>query len=265
MKESLEYYNKFDKKLINDYVLGNKRIVNAIRQLGSFIPKNSKNILDIGCGLGWSSHEFAKAFSTSEVLAVDLSPVLIDTASKLFDSQNNLTFKSYDLTQGLPKNIYNAIVMIDVYEHIPLVDRVEFHKSIKNILAKNGRFILACPSKYHQDYLKKNNPSGLQPVDEDVDFETINNIAKDIDGEVTFFEYQNIWNNYDYLYAVIERNPQYGNRDKAIKGSVLNLEQQKERELRVKLKLGIHIKQKKTKNKATSIKSVLKRIKNKLK
>src|SRR5690554_3862752 len=173
MKESLEFYNHFDKKLINDYVLGNKRLVSAIHNLGKFIPKDSKNILDIGCGLGWSSHEFAKAFPSSQVLAVDLSPVLIDTASKLFDDLENLTFKSYDLTQGLPIGLRDAIVMIDVYEHIPIIDREQFHKSIKDVLTNNGRFILACPSKYHQEYLKKNNPDGLQPIDEDVDFNTI--------------------------------------------------------------------------------------------
>ena len=197
MRESLEFYNQFDKKLINDYVLGNRRIVSAIKNLGQFVPKDVKSILDIGCGLGWSSHEFSRAFPASRVFAVDLSPVLIEAASKLFGTQENLTFKSCDLTQGLPKDVYNAIIMIDVYEHIPFVERDSFHKTIKSVLSNDGRLILACPSKYHQAYLKNNNPSGLQPVDEDIDFETIKTIANDIDGEVIFFEYQNIWMNYD--------------------------------------------------------------------
>ncbi|MCC1484913.1 class I SAM-dependent methyltransferase [Winogradskyella immobilis] len=263
MKESLEYYNQFDKKLINDYVLGNKRIINAIENLGSFIPENSNNILDIGSGLGWSSHEFAKAFPNSQVLAVDLSPVLINTASKLFDTQENLTFKSYDLTQGLPVDMYDAIVMIDVYEHIPIADRAKFHKSIKSVLAKNGRFILACPSKYHQDHLKNNNPTGLQPVDEDVDFGTIQMIAKQISGEVIYFEYQNIWNNYDYLYAVIELNPLYGNNVNGLKHQPIDIEQRKERADRVNSKLGIKVEQVKRKKKTTTLKSLLKRVKKK--
>lgn len=264
MKESLEFYNQFDKKLIKDYVLGNKRIVNAIKILGQFIPNNSKNILDIGCGLGWSSHEFSKAFPNTNVLAVDLSPVLIETASKLFDSQENLRFEANDLTQKLPDNVYNAIVMIDVYEHIPFSERAAFHKSIKSILSNNGRLILACPSKYHQSYLRNTNPLGLQPVDEDVDFEAIKIIANDIGGEVIFFEYQNIWRNYDYLYAVIEINPEYGNTNRLIKGDSLSLESKIERELRVQLKLEIKFEQEKKPNTTSKLKSILKRIKRKL-
>lgn len=265
MKESLDYYNHYGEKLIRDYVQGNNRIISAIKNLGQFIPENSKNILDIGCGLGWSSHEFAKAFPASQVLAVDLSPVLIGTASKLFGAQENLTFKSYDLTQGLPLDDYDAIVMIDVYEHIPFSERDTFHKLVKNILSENGRLILACPSKYHQDYLRNNNPSGLQPVDEDVDFDTIKIIADDIEGEVIFFEYQKIWRNYDYLYSVIEINPEHKMDAKTLRGRTLNIESKINRELRVQSTLGIELKHDKPVKNASNLKSILNRVKNKLK
>lgn len=265
MKESLEFYNKFDKKLINDYVLGNKRIVSAIENLGQFVPKEAKNILDIGCGLGWSSYEFSKSFPASHVFAVDLSPVLIATASKLFGHQQNLTFKVCDLTQGLAiENRYNAIIMIDVYEHIPIKERNTFHKTIKSVLSEQGRLILACPSKYHQSYLRNNNPSGLQPVDEDVDFESIKTIANDIEGEVIFFEYQSIWMNYDYFYAVIEINPIYGSNARKIKGDALILEKENERAQRVKTKLNIQVECIKKSKKNHVLKTILKRIKNKL-
>lgn len=265
MRESLEFYNQFEGRLIKDYVLGNKRVIGAIKNLGQFIPKNSQKILDIGCGIGWSSYEFAKSFPNSQVNAIDLSPVLIETASKLFDDKKNLIFEAYDLIDGLPEDTFDVIVMIDVYEHIPLSERFEFHKSIKKNLNNRGRLILACPSKYHQAYLKENNPSGIQPIDEDIDFETIKKIAKDIDGEVIFFEYQNIWRSYDYLYAVIEINPEYGRSDEMIKDSCLNLESKKERELRAESKLGIKIEQKKSTNKNITLKSVVKSIKRKLK
>lgn len=264
MKESLEFYNKFDKKLINDYVLGNIRIVCAIKKLVQFIPNASKNILDIGCGLGWSSHEFAKAFPDAQVEGIDLSPVLIETASKLFD-QPNLDYKCYDLTQGLPEQKYDAILMIDVYEHIPCNDRAEFHKSIKQRLNDQGCLILACPSKYHQAYLKNNNPEGLQPVDEDVDFNTIQQVAKVINGEVVFFEYQSIWNEYDYLYAIIEIKPIYTKIDSNLTGISIDLETKPEREHRVLERLGIEIPKAQVEKKKPSLKRFLKRVKKKLK
>ena len=181
MKESLEFYNNFDKKLIDDYVLGNKRIESAIINLCSFIPLSSKNILDVGCGLGWSSYEFSKHLKNSQVLGIDLSNVLVKTASKLFRN-SNLSFEVFDVTKDLPEMKFDAIVMIDVYEHIPIDNRQNFHKSLKKLLNEQGRLILACPSKYHQLWLKKNKPEGLQPVDEDVDNKVITEIAKDIGG-----------------------------------------------------------------------------------
>ena len=265
MEESLEFYNNFDKKLINDYVFGNKRIVSAIRNLGQFVSEEAKSILDIGCGLGWSSYEFSKAFPIAHVCAVDLSPVLIDTASKLFGGQKNLSFKVCDLTQGLDvENRYDAIIMIDVYEHIPIKERNAFHKGIKRVLKEQGRLILACPSKYHQSYLRNNNPSGLQPVDEDVDFESIKTIANDIEGEVIFFEYQSIWMNYDYFYAVIEINPLYGSNTRKIKGDALILEKENERAQRVKTKLNVQVESNKKSKNYFVLKTFLKRIKNKL-
>ena len=56
MKKSLDFYNSFGLKLINDYVRGNKRMENAIVELSKFIKSDSTAILDIGCGIGWSSH-----------------------------------------------------------------------------------------------------------------------------------------------------------------------------------------------------------------
>jgi SAM-dependent methyltransferase len=259
MKESLKFYNNFDKKLINDYVLGNRRIESAIINLCSFIPKSSKNILDVGCGLGWSSYEFSKQLNNSQVLGIDLSNILVKTASKLF-SNNNLSFEVFDVTKDLPKMKYDAIVMIDVYEHIPKDDRQKFHNSLKRLLNEQGRLILACPSKYHQLWLKKNKPEGLQPVDEDVDNEVILELAKDINGELIYFEYQNIWRSFDYLYAVIEINPIYNSNYTIDSIDRLTLENKTSRAERVKARLKIEIPIENT----TSNKTLLKLLQNKI-
>ncbi|GHA49354.1 hypothetical protein GCM10007103_32720 [Salinimicrobium marinum] len=238
MRKVVEFYNKFDKKLIDDYVLGNRRIESAIINLSKFIPVESTNILDIGCGLGWSSHEFAKNFPAAKIEGVDLSPVLIDTASKLFDLQN-LTYQVYDLTKSLPKTTYDAVVMIDVYEHVQKHERKKFHESLRFLLKKQGRLILACPSKYHQTWLKETNPAGLQPIDEDVDFMVIADLAQGINGEIIFFEYQKIWRSYDYFYAVIEIHPVYNAISPVKTNTKIKLEETFEKIYRAKERLGL--------------------------
>lgn len=238
MIESLEYYNNFDSKLINDYVLGNKRIESAIVNLGAFIPFDSKYILDIGCGLGWSSHEFSKHFINSEVLGIDLSPVLIQKAKKIF-SNDNLSYGVFDVTRDLPENKFDAIILIDVYEHIPIKERRKFHYSLKTMINDSGRIILACPSKYHQSWLKDNNPNGLQPIDEDVDLTTVLDIANDVNGEVLSFEYQKIWRNLDYLYSVIEVAPNYHNSNALHSVNRIKLENKESRIRRINEKLNL--------------------------
>lgn len=206
MKDSLEFYNQFDDKLINDYALGNKRIINAIENLAVYLPQNQgATVLDIGCGLGWSTYEFSKYLKQVTFEGVDLSPVLIERANQLFKS-DNLSFEVCDITTDVPSKHYDAIVMIDVYEHIPKHQRDNFHKSIEKILTKNGRVVLACPSVYHQEFLRNNNPEGLQPVDEDIDLTVLKTFESAIKGQIVYFEFQTIWRPYDYFYAVIQRS-----------------------------------------------------------
>ncbi|RXG26911.1 class I SAM-dependent methyltransferase [Leeuwenhoekiella marinoflava] len=229
MKESLDYYNAEVEKMTLDYLKGNPRVESAIKEFGKFILPSSETLLDIGCGIGWSTYEFAKAFSNSKVLGIDLSPILIKKATALFEN-TNLEYKVIDITKNLSFNLsFDVISMIDVYEHIPLNLREKFHNSLKDIISPGGRIMLACPSKYHQKWLRENKPSGLQPVDEDVDFKTIQKLSVDLDCEVIFFSYKKIWRTYDYFYAVLERCPQYNSERKIIQDSPVVLESQAER------------------------------------
>lgn len=239
MEDPVVFYNKFDKKLINDYVSGNIRIESAIINLASFVPEKSKNILDIGSGLGWSSHEFAKCFKNANVEGIDFSPVLTKNARKLF-RRDNLSYKVFDITRNLPDKTYDSVVMIDVYEHIAFEERSAFHQALKSIINDQGRLLLACPSKYHQAWLKKYSPQGLQPVDEDVDYETLCRLAQDIGGEVTYFEYQKVWRNFDYFHAVIEIGPVY-NSSYRLNGPKLKLEGKPSRVKRVNRSLGMDV------------------------
>jgi SAM-dependent methyltransferase len=261
MKESLEFYNRFDEKLIKDYASGNKRLVNAIENLARYIPPNNNlSVLDIGCGLGWSTYEFSRFFEEIKFEGVDLSPVLIDNANKLFQ-RDNLKYNVFDVTSEVPDKHYDAIVMIDVYEHIPKDDRRKFHQSLLKLLKPDGRILMACPSIYHQNYLKLNNPKGLQPVDEDVDLSILQQTAIDVEGEIIYFEYQKIWKSFDYLYVVIQNGVRYGSTTDLKSRKPYKVEDQNKRIYRLKDKLGINFKGKK--NNSTLLKTI-KKIKRKI-
>ena len=51
------FYAGFRNRLLLDYVRGNGRTEAAIRHAIRFIPASAQRILDLGCGIGWSSRE----------------------------------------------------------------------------------------------------------------------------------------------------------------------------------------------------------------
>jgi cyclopropane fatty-acyl-phospholipid synthase-like methyltransferase len=163
------------------------------------------NALDIGCGIGWSSFEIARR-SRANVLAVDLSESSIIAAKELFQHPN-IEFRQLDITSAeFTEQIkFDLIVMVDVFEHIPKENRIEFYKLLNRLLSHQGKVALTCPTVYHQKYLRDNNPGGLQPVDEDVDLSELIEFGKAINAGVAHFQYKSIWNHNDYFHAIIQR------------------------------------------------------------
>jgi cyclopropane fatty-acyl-phospholipid synthase-like methyltransferase len=208
MNNTSKFYDNRVEKFLLDYLRGNKRTEAAISYALSVIPINIKNILDLGYGIGWSSYEISRYFPDVSILALGLSKTLIQTARKIFAAKN-IHYETMDITSKnfLNKdNIFDAIIMIDVYEHIPKNKREFFHKAINKSLSRKGRIILTCPTIYHQNWLKQNNPSGLQPVDENVTLNDLEKLADSISGQVIDYEQKSIWRKKDYFHATISRN-----------------------------------------------------------
>lgn len=207
MNEATSFYDAFADKLRHDYIVGNPRMLSALAFLRDEVAvSGARRILDIGCGIGWSSHEMARLASVAEVHAIDLSAQLIATAKGLFASPK-ITFDVVDVTTIMPsaERPYDAIVMLDVYEHIPVAARARFHEALAALLAPGGFILLTCPTVDHQNYLRQHKPEGLQPVDEDVGLPEMLALAGAIDGTLDVWQLQTVWNPRDYFHAVVRR------------------------------------------------------------
>lgn len=201
-----QFYDGFSHKLIADYLTGNRRMEEAIRYAVGCIPKSAQIILDIGCGIGWSTHELATYYPDKEVEAVDLSAELLRVAETLF-TRENISFSKADITSeafGAEKK-YDAVLMLDVYEHIPAEYRTTFHRAIDQLLNPQGVVILTCPSQYHQQWLRTERPEGLQPVDENITLQELAVFAQAIRGDILHFSYQNVWQQYDYAHILLQK------------------------------------------------------------
>lgn len=202
------FYDDFKPRLLNDFIWGNLRVRRAIDFAVRNIPLTAERILDIGCGIGWSSYELARHFPSSHILGVDLSEQLITSATHLFP-KSNLSFKAVDVTmpnfQAHSLSQYDAIVLIDVFEHIQLAARLDFYQAINHQLAEGGCVLLAFPSPEHLSWYRKHQPEILQPVDNDVALADLQAFAKAIDGNIVGFNYQTTWQSNDYVHAVLQK------------------------------------------------------------
>ena len=227
------FYNHWTERLINDYARGNPRVIEALRYTIAHLPAGTKNVLDVGCGIGWSSHEIGRHLPEAAVLGVDLSPSLIQIAERLFKDGGRIDFKARDVT----KNVLNgdgpfqAAVLLDVYEHIPRDQRLSVIRSLSKALASDSTIILSCPTPRLQRYLKQNDPQKLQPVDEIVTRDDLEEIAHHISGQLVDYRTLSVWLKNDYFHATIQRGtPQLNQID-------INLETPAERIYRIQRRM----------------------------
>jgi len=242
-KESVRtFYEDFSKKLMADYVHGNPRAEAAIRHAVEWIPVDARRILDLGCGIGWSSWEMKRHCPEAEVIGIDLSPKMTEIARSLFHTPK-LSYLTHDITSGLaiPGGVFDSIVMLDVYEHIPKELRDGVHRALNKILAVDGQIILTCPSLLHQQFLRDHQPDGLQPVDENVTVDEISKLAQDTGGKVVCFNHASIWHSNDYIHAVVQRKPEFIQANQRKERNGPTLESQRERANRLTSRLQVEV------------------------
>ncbi|NJL05374.1 MAG: class I SAM-dependent methyltransferase [Chloroflexaceae bacterium] len=236
-----QFYDESTHKRLRDYVHGNPRAVAAIQFALRHIPTGASHILDIGCGVGWSAWEIVRHQPAATVVGVDLSPRQMHTAQQLFPHPQ-LSWIVTDMTQqeAFQPNRFDAIVLLDVYEHLPVASRPTLHQIFGHTLKDQGVIILTCPSVFHQHYLRTELPDGLQPVDEDVQLADLLQLAHDIEGEILSFAYQTIWRTNDYTHTIIQKRPPFGPKSAQHPRSI-QLEPLPVRRQRVKSQLGLDI------------------------
>jgi SAM-dependent methyltransferase len=203
------FYDQFTQKLLANYARGNLRMECALRfAVRQLRARGMRQTLDIGCGIGWSSNEFIRSLPEMRVRGVDLSSNSIAMAQILF-ANPRLSFERADVTLAdwtrAFAGRFDSCVMLDTFEHIPQENRTAFASALSALLAPDAVLLLTCPSLAHQAYLREHQPSGLQPVDEDVTVEDLLGLAAQLGGSLCHYEGKSIWRPGDYFHAVIVR------------------------------------------------------------
>jgi cyclopropane fatty-acyl-phospholipid synthase-like methyltransferase len=230
------YYNSRAAQFVKDYLYGNQRVLAAMKFAISQLGHRSQihRLLDIGCGLGWTTFEMARHFPHADVQGLDMSDKLMELAKRLFHLPN-LTYGKVDVLSPdvLPfkETLFDVILLIDVYEHVPQNLRPVFHDMINRMLMAKGTIIITIPSPGHQANLYSKQPDDLQPVDEVVTLMDLLTFADNIGANLHHFSYQNIWETDDYVHVALTRGQPIETSNERIVG--LRIEMQLTRMIRV--------------------------------
>lgn len=119
-----------------------------IPKFADFNKYKDKRILEIGCGIGTDSINFARAGAKLSV--VELSPISLDITKKRFEVFN-LTADFYlgnseELTSFVPIESYDLVYSFGVIHHTPYPEKVI--KEIKNYLEPGSELKLMLYSKF---------------------------------------------------------------------------------------------------------------------
>ena len=202
-KNISKFYDDFSKKrLLRDLDSLNIRQVAAINLCKAFIRRRSA-VLELGCGIGIVSRALRPR--TRKYLATDISAATIDLARVVL-AGTETRLMAFDAIRDDPKVVgaygpFDAIVMIDVIEHIPLSEHAKLFELIENLLVPGGRLILTYPSPEYQNYLYKHKPEEIQIVDEIV---YLKDILERTNLTPIYFSTKDIWKVRQYVHLVLE-------------------------------------------------------------
>lgn len=122
-----------------------RNYVSTIEFLLTEVKKDSKeikSIVDVGCGDGRITKELVLDFGDKYVVGIDYSKRAINLAKAL---NPNINFLNKDIINGAISNKFDAITLVEVFEHIPKEVCNNFVIGLLNLLNNEGKIYLTVP------------------------------------------------------------------------------------------------------------------------
>jgi 2-polyprenyl-3-methyl-5-hydroxy-6-metoxy-1,4-benzoquinol methylase len=117
-----------------------------------FMPKNVNRILDIGAGYGYIEHLISKN-KNIKIYGNDISENAIKNLNRRFSG--NFRLESVYKMKYKP-NMFDAIFMLEVLEHIPPGRTFKVLEDVKRFLTKNGSVIISVPTNEGLEKMQHN-------------------------------------------------------------------------------------------------------------
>lgn len=128
----------------------------------SRLPRELGRLLDLGCGPGTFLGRLPMPFGSA--LGLDLAGPQIEYARRTY-ARPGLEFREQDVRELGVAEAYDAVVSIEVVEHLPPDSMPAFLRTIFELLSPGGRFVLTTPNLRSPWPLVEQAVSIVGPVD----------------------------------------------------------------------------------------------------
>ena len=204
--EVAAFYDTQAQRKLRDFVYANRRVECAWKTVCEWcVAPAPSRILEIGCGVGSVSWRLSRKFRTAEIVGVDFSRGNLSIANIVFTGPN-LRYVLMSADDPFVLGGFDAVILMDVYEHIAVEQRRKLHENIRRSLSATGRLVVTVPTPRYLDWLRTNQPSEIQPIDEDITPGVLCTLASDLGLDVLMYREVDIWRQGDYAHAVIGRS-----------------------------------------------------------
>jgi SAM-dependent methyltransferase len=205
-KKVAEFYDTQAQRKLRDFAHANPRIECAWKTICQWCSvSRPSRILEIGCGVGSVCWRLSHRFRSAQIVGVDFSRGNLSIAERVFNAPN-VRFVLMSVDEPVALGAFDLVILMDVYEHIPVEQRRSLHENLRRSLNATGRIVVTVPTPRHQDWLRTNQPSEMQPIDEDITPEVLCAMARDLGLDVLMYREVNVWKQGDYAHAVIGRS-----------------------------------------------------------
>lgn len=109
------------------------------------------NVLEVGCGDAWASRVVKQA--VNRLVVSDYDKSFVDSAKAGCSDDWPMEYMVQDFTQAPCAEKFDAIYLLDVFEHISPSIESAFLKNIQASLVDNGVCIIGCPSLQSQSLI----------------------------------------------------------------------------------------------------------------
>jgi len=112
---------------------------NLVRELLSFIPEKSGNILDVACGLGATTRLISEYYPPSQITAINLSETQLERAR---ENAPGCTFLYMDAAKlDFPDRSFDNIICVEAAFHFNT--RQQFLREAYRVLKPGGRIVMS--------------------------------------------------------------------------------------------------------------------------